>query len=58
MAALTISELSTNVSNAVSALAVAVSNNPGPLPPGECEKIVAAIAALQAVYRDNCNGGV
>ena len=25
---------------------------------GDCEKLVNAIAALQAVYRDKCNGGV
>lgn len=40
-------------------LANFMANNPGAtLPPGDCEKIAAAIATYQAVYRDNCNGGV
>jgi len=44
--------------SAANALATYIANNPGGLPPGECEKVAAAIATMQAVYRDNCNGGV
>jgi hypothetical protein len=55
----TLSEIINEAAATALVLANYAANNPTVmLPPGDCEKLAAAIATFQAVYRDNCNGGV
>jgi hypothetical protein len=56
--AFNLSALVDNFSDSANALASFLADNPGDLPASECVKIAAAIATMQAVYRDSCNGGV
>ncbi len=57
--AVTLSVIVNDITATTLVLANFVANNPGAvLAPGDCEKLAAAIATMQAVYRDSCNGGV